>query len=264
MMRLTALWLTALTGADGVAHADSAVILGVGQIGNWVTTGFAANPNSSQVDLTVQGSPIAPTAVPCPPGTCIYGNFSLPPQGSGMVPFPFTSSQFGTAYASQVLPPGAGTSFPIIQASLADVSGSCRAAVGTPVILLSRLIAADISRLNFPRVPPAGQSPRPGVGTNLVLGNIQRADGAPEEELPLLLELFDLQGKLIGSTSLTLAYGETLAFGDVLSLRNAAEIFPGGQLRVSRVSGHALMWGILYTVDPESGVTASTGVNLSP
>ena len=40
--------------------------------------------------------------------------------------------------------------------------------------------------------------------------------------------------------------------------------FSGEQLTVARVSGKPLMWGILYTIDSELGVTASTGVNLSP
>ena len=101
------------------------------------------------------------------------------------------------------------------------------------------------------------------VFTNLVLGNIQRADGIPGEDLPLLLELFDNQGHLVGSTSLALSYGETLVVGDV-SFLGVSGFFYGGQLRVTRLSGNALMWGILYTIDSQFGVTASTGVNLSP
>ena len=101
------------------------------------------------------------------------------------------------------------------------------------------------------------------VYTNLVLGNIRRDDGIPGEDLPLLLELFDTQGNLVGSTLRTLSYGETLVVGDV-SFLGMPGFFYGGHLRVTRVSGKALMWGILYTSDDEVGMTASTGTNLSP
>jgi hypothetical protein len=136
--------------------------------------------------------------------------------------------------------------------------------VDIPIVLLSKLMAADLSTLNFPRVMSGPEAIGAVVFTNLVLGNIQRADGIPGEDLPLLLELFNTQGSLVGSTSLTVSYGETLVVGDVLSFLGMPGNFFVGQLRVTRVSGKALMWGILYTSDDEVGVTASTGANLSP
>ncbi len=161
--------------------------------------------------------------------------------------------------------------FPVVQVSLNEQDG-CRStntlrilqrSVDIPVILLSKLIAANLSTLNFPRVMTFPEGIGAAVFTNLVLGNIQRADGTPGEDLPLLLELFDTQGNLVGSTSVTLSYGETRVVGDV-SFLGRPGFFYGGQLRVTRVSGKALMWGVLYTSDDELGVTASTGANLSP
>ena len=266
--------LVALLGATGAARADSAVILGAGQIGRWITTGFVANPNSSPTELMVAPSPVLASGglVPCSlPDICPSYVVSLPALGSGGLPFSFAGSQFGTVYVTQTSPVVPGKSFPIVQASLSE-QDACRSerngafllrSVDIPVILLSKLIAANLSTLNFPRVMTFPEAIGASVFTNLVLGNIQRADGIPGEDLPLLLELFDTEGHLVGSTSLMLSYGETLVVGDV-SFLGVSGSFAGGQLRVTRLSGDALMWGILYTIDSEFGVTASTGVNLSP
>lgn len=265
-----AVWSFLVFGAAGAVRADSIVILGAGKIGNWITSGFVANANSSQTDLMVAPSPVIATLVPCsPPALCPYYTVPLPALGSASLPFSFAGFDFGTVYVTQQT--SAGQALPIVQASLNE-QDACRSertratllrAAGIPVVPLSKLIAANLSTLNFPRVMTIPEAIGASVYTNLVLGNIQRADGIAGEDLPLLLELFDLQGHLVGSTSMTLAYGETLVVGDVSFLGTSGS-FAGGQLRVTRMSGHALLWGVLYTVDSEFGLTASTGVNLSP
>ena len=221
-VEFVAVWSFLVFGAARAARADSVVILGAGKIGNWTTTGFAANSNSSQTDLMVAPSPVIATLVPCsPPALCPYYNISLPALGSGSLPFSFAGFDFGTVYVTQVT--SAGQTFPIVQASLSE-QDACRSertranllrSAGIPIVLLSKLIAANLSTLNFPRVMSFPEAIGASVYTNLVLGNIQRADGIPGENLPLLLELFDAQGHLVGSTSMTLAYGETRAVGDV-------------------------------------------------
>jgi hypothetical protein len=271
---LNAAFVALLFGASSAAPADSAVILGSGHVGNWITTGFVANPNASSSELIVAPSPILSSggASTCSlPEECPSYDVSFPALGSGTLPFAFTGFKFGTVYVTQSARVAPAQAFPIVQASLSE-QDACRSAntlrilqrsVDIPVILLSKLIAANLSTLNFPRVMTFPEAIGRGVFTNLVLGNIQRADGIPGEDLPLLLELFDFQGNLVGSTSLTLSYGETRVVGDV-SFLGAPGFFYGGQLRVTRVSGKALMWGILYTNDDEFGITASTGANLSP
>ncbi|HEY6929513.1 MAG TPA: hypothetical protein VJA66_07545 [Thermoanaerobaculia bacterium] len=257
-----------------IIRADSVVILGAGKIGNWITTGFVANPNSSQTDLIVAPSPVIATLVPCsPPAPCPYSDVSLPALGSASLPFSFAGFDFGTVYVTQQQTPGqSGQVLPIVEASLNENDG-CRSglrpvilvrAAEIPVVPLSKLKAANLGVLNFPRAMSFPEGIGFMVFNNLVLGNIQRDDGVAGEDLPLLLELFDGQGNLLGSTTITLSYGETLVFGDVSFLNSQPGFFYGGQLRVTRISGKALMWGILYTIDSELGVTASTGVNLSP
>ncbi len=270
-----ALLVAVLFGAAAVvAQADSAVILGAGHIGRWITTGFVASPNSSQTELIVAPSPILSSGgqSPCSlPAECPFYDVSLPALGSGTLPFAFSGFMSGSVYVTQTVPVPPGQAFPIVQASLSE-QDVCRSAhtfrvlqrsVDIPVILLSKLIAANLSTLNFPRVMTFPEASGFAVFTNLVLGNIQRADSTPGEDLPLLLELFDAQGNLVGSTSVTLSYGETRVVGGV-SFLGRSRFFYGGQLRVTRVSGKALMWGVLYTSDDQLGVTASTGANLSP
>jgi len=251
-----------------IALADSVVILGAGQIGNWITSGSMTNPNSSPIDMRV-------TLVPCSAiPTCTLHDFSFPALGSAVLPFSSAGFQFGTAYVAQ-LNPSPGQRLPVVQASLTDQlfcqfgndpATERHQSAEIPVVPLSKLIAADLSSLNFPNVPPYPEAADVTLVSNLVLGNIQRDDGVTGEDLPLLLELFDPLGHLVGSTSLTLSYGETRFVGDVSSLlggRPPALSFPG-QLRVTRLSGKALMWGVLYTLDSNFGVAVSTGVNLSP
>jgi len=269
-----ALLAAGVSASAGVAYADSFVILGAGQIGTWITTGFIANPNASQTDVRVAPSPVIATLVPCsPPATCPYYDISLPALGSASLPFSFSGFQFGTVYVTQMNPNASGQKLPVVQAILSDqifcMSGDDpfphHQSAETPVVPLSKLIAANLSTLNFPGVRPVPEAIRNSLVSNLVIGNIQRADGVAGEDLPLLLELFDQDGHLVGSTSFTLSYGETRVIGDIAGLFGIGPVgFLDGQLRVTRTSGKALMWGILYSLNSEVGVSVTTGVNLSP
>jgi hypothetical protein len=252
-----------LLGPAFCAHADTAVILGAGNVGTFTTTGYVANPNGSTEFLTVSNVPF-----PCsPPMECPLNPIIVPALGSASL----TSSFFGqlnTFYVTQQesSPPA----FPIVRASLVSATPLTRA-VDIPVVTLSRLMAANISTLNFggiasePPPPCAFGIPCFARRSSLVLGNIQRTPTAPAEDLPVLLELFDSKGNPAGSASMTVPYGQTILIGDVgLYVGNGAFMGELGQLRITRVSGGALMWGIVYSTNIDGSVTASAGVNLSP
>jgi len=246
-----------------VAPPDSVAILGVGQMGSWVTSGFAANPNSSQTKVIVAPFPNEGPEIACADGVCPSYDFSIPAQGLLTLPFIFTSSTFGTVYVT-VTGAGPGQALPVVQASTEDQANHCRTAT-VPVVQVSRLIAANLWALNFPGVVLGPPPPAGGVAphSNLVLGNIMRPDGIPGEDLPLLLQLFDSAGNPAGSASLALSYGQTLLINDVVPFLGGGTGFLG-QLRVSKVSGSALMWGIVYTIDADGAVRTVTGANLSP
>src|SRR5262249_22648730 len=184
-----------------------------GQIGNWSARGSLANPNSSTEALTV-----APVPVPCqPPMACPLVPFMVPPFGSLSLDN-FLGGAFQTLYVTQQdsLP-----TFPSIQANLRSDSKS--RTVDIPVVLLSKLTAANLSTLNFPGV--VQQPPPPcafpivcyAAHSSLVLANIQRTDTAPSEDLPVLLELFGSDGTRLGSASLTVPSGGTVLIGDVVA-----------------------------------------------
>jgi hypothetical protein len=267
-MRRLPIAICLLLGASLSAHADTSVILGAGTVGGWTTSGYVANPNATAETLTVATIPFPPTSVT---GTGLRP-VDVPPLGSAFLT-PFLTGEFTTYYVTQV--ESTPSAFPIVHASYQTTSAPVRS-VDIPVVLVSRLTAANISTLNFGGIlveegpiciPPAGFVPH----STLVLGNVQRTDDIPGEDLPVQLELFNADGNLVGSASLTVLYGETALIGDVVQY--VGEILPLSdgcpapvqqQLRVRRLSGGALMWGIVYTTAPDGSVTASAGVNLSP
>jgi hypothetical protein len=250
-----------LLGAARFAHADTAVIVGAGQIGSWSAHGSVANPNFSTEALT-----IAPVPFPCqPPMECPLNPVILPPFGSATLDS-FLSGAFQTLYVTQQ--ESSPAAFPLIQANLRN---SSPATVDIPVVLLSKLMSANISTLNFPGVveepPPPCAFPIRCYAAHsaLVLASIRRTDTAPIEDLPVLLELFGSDGTRLASASLTVPYGSTVLISDVVAYVGGAGGPLGvGQLRVTRANGGALMWGILYTQAFDGTVTASAGVNLSP
>jgi hypothetical protein len=254
--------IVALFVVGTVATADSAVIVGAGQVGTWTTTAQVANPNSSIEALTIATVPF-----PCkPPRLCLVGPLQIPPLGSASLSN-FLAGDFGTFYVTQDEP--SPPAFPTVRASLInDASGSARS-VDIPIVLVSRLMAANISTLTFadvveePPPPCAFGIPCFPPHSTLVLGNIQRTDDAPGEDLPVTLELFDSDGARVGSSSLTIPYGQTALIGDVVTFLGTGPLTLG-QLRVTRVGGGALMWGVLYTTALNGTVTAGAGANFSP
>jgi len=271
-MRRLPIAICLLLGASPSAHADTAVILGAGNVGGWTTSGYVANPNAAAETLTVATVPFPPTSVT---GTGLRP-VEVPPLGSAELT-PFLTQEFTTYYVSQF--EASPSAFPIVHASFQTTSTPVRS-VDIPVVLVSRLIAANISTLTFGGivVEKGAICVPPGVWyaphSTLVLGNIQRTDDIPGEDLQVQLELFDSAGDLVASAPLTVPYGETALIGDVVQY--VGEILPLGaggggcpapvqqQLRVRRFGGSALMWGIVYTTATDGSVTASAGVNLSP
>jgi hypothetical protein len=251
------------------AHADTAVILGAGDVGGWRTTGYVANPNATTEMLTIATVPVPPTSVT---GTGLRP-LVVPPLGSEFLT-QYLTTEFTTYYVTQV--EASPSPFPIVRASFQTRSSPVRS-VDIPVVLLSRLIAANISTLNFGGIlveeGPICDPPIAGIAphSSLVLGNVQRIEDIPGEDLPVQLELFNSDGNLVASASLTVPYGGTALIGDVVQY--LGEILPLAgcpgtpvqqQLRVRRLSGSALMWGVVYTTAADGSVTASAGVNLSP
>jgi hypothetical protein len=167
------------------------------------------------------------------------------------------SSSLPAFYLSSVNGAQAGLPLPALRVRFVDRSSPMRS-VDVPIVLLSRLMAANVSTLDF-----AGVTQDRSAHSNLVLGNVLKPDSINGEDLPMFLELFDSDGTLVGSSSLGLSYGETILIGDIAASLGFRPLSLG-HLRIIRTGGAALMWGILYTIDSNGAATASLGTNLSP
>jgi hypothetical protein len=238
------------------------VILGGGQVGTWSTAGFVANTSDASVRLTV-----APFEGVCIPG-CILPEVHLSAHSSLSLDYMLAattsaSTTFETFYLNVFPPmgssPGSIASVPEIGARFVDQSHPGRSA-DIPVVLLSRLEAANPSTLNFGGVTL--QRGGPGK-SNLVLGNVARRGTNVGEDLLVTLDLLDAGGLFAGTTTLTIPYRGTVLIGDVVSHLGGSSMTLG-QLIVTRIGGNALMWGILYTVDASGAVASTPGMPLSP
>jgi len=245
--------------ARTIAAQDTAIILGAGRVGSWSTVGFVGNPGSGEVQVTIE-----PFSGPCPL-VCVPPGAVLPAHSSVSLESLLASDEVATTFATFYLtaspasgsPTGAPVSVPNIGARLVDQTHPSRS-VNVPVVLLSQLEAANPTALHFGGVTHGGFGQ-----SNLVLGNIVRAASTNSDDLPVMIDLFDASGALLGTASLTVPYGGIALIGDVAGYISAVPVALG-QLRVTRASGNALMWGILYTTDPSGAITATAGMPLSP
>lgn len=241
------------SSALAVRGQDSAVILGGGRAGSWSTKGFVANTSGDVIGINV-----LPLDAPCP-AVCILPSISLPARASASLDLVLALSgaagQFETFYVRGFH--GSTDRVPAVSARFVDDSRPDRS-VEIPVVLQSRLEAANLSTLSFGGVTLAGPA-----HSSLVLGNVARISFNTDENLPVTLELFDSAGTLVASGALTIPFEGTALMGDIVSYLGAGSLSLG-QLRVTRMGGNALMWGILYTVDQNGAVTSTPGARLSP
>jgi hypothetical protein len=234
--------------------------LGPNQVGSWSVTVDAANAQPVSLNVLVDSIPDSMTQVICTVG-CFPPAALVPPLGAASLDEALYrwSSNASTFYLSGINDVGtqAGLPLPALRTRFVDQNNPTRS-VDIPVVLLSRLMSANLSTLDF-----AGVTQDRSAHSNLIIGNVQKADSSNGEDLPMFLELFDSDGIRLGSASLGLSYGETVLIGDIAAYLGSRPLSLG-HLRITRNGGAALMWGILYTVDGNGAVTASVGANLSP
>ena len=68
----------------------------------------------------------------------------------------------------------------------------------------------------------------------------------------------DTAGERLGSTTRTIAAGETLFLVDVLARLGAGGISEG-QIRVTKTGGGGILWGLLSTVSDDGRVSVAVG-----
>jgi hypothetical protein len=122
-------------------------------------------------------------------------------------------------------------------------------------VRLSTIVAANPTQLTF-----AGARQGSAGRSNLVLANVRRSP-APTfrgNDITAQIDGFAADGSPVGSMVVTLVYGQTIFLGQVLSQMGVTEL-PNGILRVTKISGDGILWGVLYSVDAVGRLAATLG-----
>jgi hypothetical protein len=98
-------------------------------------------------------------------------------------------------------------------------------------------------------------SKTPGIHSNLVVAEVGYDDG-----ITVRADAISANGELLGSSSFQIATGSTLFLVDALSQLGVPEL-DSGQIRVTRIGGTGLMWGLLATLSNDGRITVSPGMN---
>lgn len=244
-------WFTDRAAGRVVRMArDAIVLVGTGVSGTWDTEFRFANPSSFSQGVYL-GRFLEPNSV-CA-GFC-HGQtfFDLPPRGTASLrasapTFGGLGTVFGdlgTAYAR-----GSGEEPPTVTAR---VFNTARAGQGieVPTIRLSTLSDRNPSVLAFPSA-----SRGTGVHSNLVVAEV-----GTDDEISVRVDAFSPGGELLGSNSFRIEASTTLFLVDALAQLGVSEL-DGGQIRVTRITGNGLMWGLLATLSDDGGITVSPGTN---
>jgi hypothetical protein len=96
-----------------------------------------------------------------------------------------------------------------------------------------------------------------GSHSNLILSEVSWEEG---RELSVLVEAYSPAGDRLGAAALGLSTGRTLFLVDVVAQLGVAAL-DGGQIRVTKIGGTGLMWGLLATVSDDGRISVSTGRN---
>jgi virginiamycin B lyase len=243
-----------------IAEADHLVIVGAGDAGAWDTRIDPANPESYLLNL--KASPVRAFPGPCVFSFCAQEFLQLPPRGTtGFFTshVPRTTFQgIGTWFLSAAGfadPAVAGFDLPTVKARVFNRGDPLQSA-DLPVTRYSTIAALDPSVLSF----PGAEKGASGERSNLVLANLPRDPGffPPPSSMNVLVEVFSSAGDLQGSGVFALDTATTF-LADIVGRLGISELH-GGQIRVGKMSGTGLLWGILATIQND-GLTVSLGVN---
>ncbi|HEX9150237.1 MAG TPA: hypothetical protein VF958_13840 [Thermoanaerobaculia bacterium] len=221
---------------------DAIIAVGVGVSGDWDTEFRLANANFEADDVYIGLWPEAQTVCP---GSC-FNQTGIRLTGSGTATR--RASQFLFGLMSLHLRGELEEAPPTAKAR---VFNSARPTQGieVPLIRLSTLWERNPSVLAFPSARRGAD-----VHSNLVLSEV-----GWDDDVTVLVEAFSADGTSRGSALHRIPPGATLFLTDVLAQLGVSEF--DGQIRVTRISGTGLMWGLLATVSDDGGVAVSPGAN---
>jgi hypothetical protein len=236
---------TAAVATDAHAQAgEELIIVGAGNSGSWHTEFEFANP----LDIPVHaGVGILETSDSvCVLGSCPVKGFDMPASGvirenSGGPPAVWDGVRtFFVASDTQV---------PTVRAWLVNLNRPLQT-VELPVVRQASVARLQPTVLAFPSA----------LRTSSAHSNLVVAEVGHSGDLLVAIEAFSPNGQLLGSREFFVATRRTLFLVDVLAYLGVPEL-PGGQIRVRKLTGNGLMWGVLATLHDDGRITVSQGAH---
>jgi len=246
------LWAAIAAFSIGAAlRGDALIIAGGGFVGVWDTEIDMANTMADPIDvsLSIRGLPLG---APCPPN-CVSQTYTLPGHGTLRV---LASDFIGELYAGPQMirvETDAGVPAPVVHARSVSLLSAAQFAE-LPVVRESSIEGLDPSVLVFP-----GAVRALGIYSNLILESI----GGALSTTDALVEVFDSQGQLLGSGQITVTGDSTFHATTIVDIVGALGIseLDAGQVRVTKLNGDGVLWGVLTTVVGKGSLKVSVGAN---
>ncbi len=242
--------------ANRIGHlsADWLVVAAAGSGGVWDTQLSLANPRAQSVTATL--GPPPPTVC----GICINRSKSVAVPGHGGALQVLASEtglgEFGTFLVTTQLSPD--DDLPITRARILNRSMPCQGAE-IPVVRFSTIRKLNPSVLTFPRATRG-----PGTHSNLVLAEVNAFGFFPsvsQPDLNLSIQAYSASGEPVGTAlPVSLNMRGSIELFDILSVLGVPEL-DGGQIRVTKVGGSGLLWGLLATSSEDGTLSTSLGIN---
>ncbi|HKD11824.1 MAG TPA: hypothetical protein VKE50_07100 [Thermoanaerobaculia bacterium] len=232
----------------GHIEEDWLVAVGSGHAGAWNTELDLANGRGATVTARVgrRGPQIC--------GLCFDPTLAtdIPALGARRVSatdVPFVGEGFDTFLVTTGLTPE--DDLPTTRARILNRARPSQSAE-IPVVRYSTIRRLNPSVLTFPSATRNVEA-----HTNLVLAEVSAGEG----EVQVIVEAYSADGELEGrSRPMILSGAQTIVFGDVLAMLGIGDL-EGGQIRVTKLSGNGLMWGLLATAYDDGRLLVSAGLN---
>ena len=231
---------------------DVVVVAGAGVSGSWTTKLEVANA-SDRPGFVFAGAYPRPSTISLE-GHPPEAGASLAAHGSGQIDV--GRSVVDSLYTFYVRGPEEGV-LPSVHARISNDKSPTQSA-DLPSIRLSTLTNLNPSNLVFPGVIREGSA-----RTNLLISELSPEDGdfAPQPlVVPVRVDLFGADGTPLASEELRIGAGRTLYLVDVVGLLGVATL-PIGQIRVTKLGDHGVIWGYLAKIDSEGAVSIFSGQN---
>ncbi len=233
-----------VTSAAGT-RSDALLVLGAGNAKPWVTELVFSNPTSEVAGPFIIGGGGQDTQSVCPPLTGCNNQASalVPPNGTVVTGCP---DGFPVMYIRQ----GAVGGVPLVRARIFNSTQPVQGA-DLPVFHLATILELNPAVLVFPIRPQA-------VRTNLLLANVKNPAPFRGGEVTVKIELFAPDGSLLVTGLVTITAVDQLYLVDIGQFFQVANP-SSGQVRVTRVGGDGVFWGILPSLNADGTISITLG-----